>query len=63
MICPKCKGSGNRAKWDQIPDYRYTLKCEKCNGDGELDWIEMIVGKKKLDPYIDLPTIKKNIRS
>ena len=47
VLCPDCKGSGNQAKWDTIPDYRVTLECETCNGTGKLDWIEAVVGKKK----------------
>ena len=51
VICSKCNGSGNQAKWDQIPDYKCYLECDKCHGSGKLDWIENIVGKKP-------PTIK-----
>ena len=47
VICDECMGSGNQAKWDRIPDYRITLKCDKCHGEGKLDWIENITGKKE----------------
>ena len=46
VVCPECHGTGNRAKWDQIPDYKCYLKCDKCDGTGKMDWIEAVVGKK-----------------
>jgi len=47
VYCDECNGSGNRAKWDQIPDYKCYLPCNKCHGKGKLDWIENVVGKKR----------------
>ena len=44
--CSECHGSGNRAKWNQIPDYKCYLMCDKCNGKGKMDWIEAVVGVK-----------------
>ena len=38
MICDKCDGIGYNANDDL---------CSKCHGDGEVDWIENIVGKQK----------------
>jgi hypothetical protein len=32
VVCDKCHGNG---KW-----------CKKCGGDGKLDWVENIVGKR-----------------
>ncbi len=52
VICSNCNGSGNRAKWDQIPDYyKCYLVCDKCQGVGKLDWVEAIVGKKKIERF------------
>jgi len=50
-ICPKCKGH-------KYPDYSepnknmmtFPCKCKTCNGEGKLDWIENVVGKKKKYP-------------
>lgn len=41
-ICEKCKGVGfiNHKQKNII------IKCTKCLGDGYLDWIENITGKK-----------------
>ena len=47
VLCPDCKGSSNQAQWDIMPDYRVYFECKTCNGEGKLDWIEAIVGKKK----------------
>ena len=55
MICDKCKGIGSE------DDFRYiqlesnmflkTKMCPVCLGKGSLDWIEIIIGKKrKLKP-------------
>jgi len=44
--CPECDGTGIDKK---------QLFCFKCYGDGKLDWIETVVGKK--DPYVVLPKI------
>lgn len=38
IICDKCKGTGNIAD---------IIKCPKCNGDGTLNWLENIFGKKQ----------------
>lgn len=52
VLCDKCGGSKLQKEpqilW--IPGDGYTggisYKCTKCHGEGELDWIERIVGKK-----------------
>jgi hypothetical protein len=52
VICDKCNGTKKQNDpmilW--IPGSGYTggisFKCTKCHGEGELDWIERIVGKK-----------------
>ena len=54
VLCDECNGSGNKAKWDQIPDYKCYLECDKCLGKGKLDWIENVVGVK--------PKVKLNFR-
>ena len=43
IICPKCEanhivGKGKLTIWG----------CEKCKGTGKLDWIEAVVGKKRI---------------
>lgn len=39
IFCPVCKGLGKKPGTD--------LVCKKCHGDGKLDWLENIVGKRK----------------
>lgn len=43
--CDRCKGKG---KYYQCGEYSETIpfRCPKCNGDGYLDWVENIVGKR-----------------
>jgi len=36
--CDKCAGSGLEEKFGS---------CSKCHGEGKLDWVEAVVGKKK----------------
>jgi len=48
MKCNKCNGN-----LDSQPF------CSKCNGTGEVDWIEQIVGKK---PVLQSPLNKINVR-
>lgn len=43
MICSKCNGIGFINK-PQRPGQ--VCRCPKCQGNGKLDWIENIVGKK-----------------
>jgi len=57
-ICDQCIGTGYELN---IPIERYNAgyynkhyKCSKCQGEGKLDWVENIVGKK--------PKIKFDIR-
>ena len=46
IICSDCSGSG----LDQTRIYKYS--CGKCNGEGKLDWIENVVGKRKPSRYV-----------
>jgi DnaJ-class molecular chaperone len=64
-ICEKCNGTG------QIFD-RFTLKermCYRCNGEGKLNWIDNIFGKKQerhwrevLDEIIDNNLMKEYLK-
>ena len=42
IICDKCDGVGeyHHEKW------KFKVTCDKCWGDGKLDWIEKIMGKE-----------------
>ena len=43
VLCNVCQGSGKAIKL-----YIHGgTKCKKCKGEGKLDWIENIVGKRK----------------
>ncbi len=60
LVCPVCDGRG----W--IYDHpTYTTKfyhsgsqCKKCHGIGKLDWIELIVGKKRNRGYQNITYTK-----
>ena len=47
QFCPKCKGKGLvRIKNATSIGAKFSLKCDKCLGDGKIDWIEKVTGKK-----------------
>lgn len=53
--CDKCAGKG---KYYQCGEYSTTVpfRCSNCNGEGYLDWVENIVGKRppeRLESYWD----------
>jgi len=49
VICDKCNGYGYTTFNEQRGKNFYPMKseCTKCFGEGKLDWIEIIVGKRK----------------
>jgi len=53
VICGKCNGrrriATDKPKWWVIRFKEVEDLCPKCFGDGKLDWIENVIGKKK--PY------------
>jgi len=52
--CYQCKGTGYELEINDYPyGYRIHPPCSKCNGDGKLDWIENIVGKKIPNPTMN----------
>lgn len=49
MFCHKCDGKGRVSLPIHRSNPRFvqaTLQCDKCLGDGKIDWIENVVGKK-----------------
>lgn len=57
--CDKCNGTGiinNSTYIVKLPGVNYTstissesligVKCKRCKGEGKMDWIENVVGKK-----------------
>ncbi len=52
VICNQCKGTGhpnnNKVNYNSRSLFPVPHVCDKCNGVGKLDWIEVIVGKKHL---------------
>lgn len=68
-ICDKCNGTGidkNSIYVVRLPNSFYVpyepphvvkticwLKCNKCLGEGKVDWIENIIRKRKPEFYID----------
>jgi RecJ-like exonuclease len=43
MLCNKCNGSG-----DDPFSNTFTTTCPKCRGAGKVDWLENILGKKRI---------------
>ena len=53
VICNKCNGSGDDSRYEEFLDKdKYYYKCPKCQGEGKLDWIENVVGKKTPNPIM-----------
>ena len=50
-ICPKCKGSGRFEHSISQNKIRYFEEgyCNKCNGNGKLDWLDYILPAKPYD--------------
>jgi DnaJ-class molecular chaperone len=47
--CDKCEGSGyQKSNYKSNNECGYSKLCTKCRGDGKLDWVEAVVGKR---PY------------
>jgi hypothetical protein len=53
VVCPECNGSGGQINYIGDPrDLKVVSKvCLKCLGEGKLDWVELVVGKKVYNPY------------
>jgi len=48
MICPKCNGTGKPSRViNGMSVYTSIYSCEKCHGEGKLDFVENVVGKKR----------------
>lgn len=47
-VCPKCKGKGRIPKNNGFFTKHLdpSLICDKCFGDGKIDWIEQVTGKQ-----------------
>ena len=43
MLCNECNGSG-----DDPSSKTFTTVCPKCRGTGKVDWLENILGKKRI---------------
>ena len=50
-LCPKCKGKGRVNVPSVVKFYNVTLCCDKCLGDGKIDWLEKVTGKKPRHIY------------
>ena len=48
VICNRCDGTGK--KLTKHGRFQYSGPCDKCWGEGKLDWIENVVGKER--PYL-----------
>jgi len=56
--CLECKGTGNNPKAEENSSIDFI--CFRCRGTGKLDWIELAMGPRKIDPYdpITIPLIR-----
>ena len=59
-ICPECNGIGGgfSKKFEKL-----WLNCGKCGGDGKLDWVEMILGKKPIEFLYTPDGLRKEMAS
>jgi len=46
-FCPNCKGKGKLPLKFDGKGLSMLLRCHVCGGEGKLDWIEKVVGKKR----------------
>ena len=50
-FCPKCDGKGRVPRCEKamarFSETYIFLECDKCLGEGKIDWIERIVGKQR----------------
>ena len=46
MFCPKCDGKGKLKQTGCYFTTNFVLTCDKCLGDGKIDWIEKATGKQ-----------------
>lgn len=44
-FCPKCDGRGRVKEFNKYRVNKISLICNKCLGDGKIDWIETATGK------------------
>ncbi len=45
-FCPKCDGKGKVKQNGYYLTTNIVLTCDKCLGDGKIDWIEKATGKQ-----------------
>jgi len=61
--CNLCDGKGERyivTKYSDNGQYRELKSCEKCGGEGKLDWVEMVTGKSNVKVYTSSITFNSN---
>ncbi len=65
VICKKCEGEGFTRFTEMRGKHFYPMKmvCDKCGGDGKLDWVEDITGKKELPAFLIKPDNKTYLMS
>lgn len=61
-FCKKCNGSGVVPRSNGYHKRNSTLVCDKCLGEGKLDWIEKAVGKRSPLIEVEELTLKKRRR-
>jgi len=57
IMCDKCNGTGHiENRKGQIGSNRQSFQryCPKCLGNGKVDWIENVVGKRIFNPCVDV---------
>jgi len=56
-ICDNCQGTGIEPPAET---YGVNVSCMKCNGEGVLDWIELVVGKQTKVIEFDVEKVTVN---
>jgi len=63
--CEECKGKGKIPSEDNPNIFMGRVgsmsSCPTCQGTGKLDWIEKVIGKKKVNLTITLPPAQENL--
>lgn len=58
VICPDCKGTGNKRKGQT--EVTFSFICFRCRGAGKLDWVTRAMAPRPLLPYdsIQIPLVR-----
>lgn len=61
-FCKTCRGEGMVIlKRNYLPKPVSALVCKDCLGDGKIDWVEKVIGKKSHLPLVNLKIEKTKL--